>query len=246
MDPAGRPTETPRTVGWPVRSNFLANLRQWWSRAGARVRAVDFGEAFWKGSAIFSLVINLVLVAVVILLALNLFGLKRNVVTPLIGGLHTGFVQMDEAHIRTTVTVTQEVPVTLDLPIEEETVVVLSEPTTVEGANVSIRTGALSIAQAPSTVMLPAGTEPSCRSGSASRCLWRPPYRSKSPCRWISPWQRRSCTVPSSACVTSSRPTKRRSPSCRIAGRWPSGEGLASEARGTIRAASRPRSGEGP
>ncbi len=159
MDPAGRPTETPRTVGWPVRSNFLANLRQWWSRAGARVRAVDFGEAFWKGSAIFSLVINLVLVAVVILLALNLFGLKRNVVTPLIGGLHTGFVQMDEAHIRTTVTVTQEVPVTLDLPIEEETVVVLSEPTTVEGANVSIRTGALSIAQAPSTVMLPAGTE---------------------------------------------------------------------------------------
>lgn len=77
---------------------------------------------------LFSFIVNLVLIIVVVVLVLTIFDLKNNIVTPLLAGLHSSFVGLDESTIDWTIPVRDSIPVVLDIPLQTETVVTLTEP----------------------------------------------------------------------------------------------------------------------
>ena len=77
---------------------------------------------------LFSFIVNLILIIVVVVLALTIFDLKNNIVTPLVGGLHSSFVGLDEATIDWTIPVRDTIPVVLNIPLQTNTVVTLTEP----------------------------------------------------------------------------------------------------------------------
>lgn len=116
------------------------------------------GSTFWTLASIFSLIVNITLIVVVYLLANQLFTIKRIVRDEVLGGLYANFILMDQASIKTTIPVKASVPAKFDLPLNTETTVVLSKDTTISGATVSLSTGGLSITNAPTDIILPAGT----------------------------------------------------------------------------------------
>lgn len=112
---------------------------------------------FWTATAIFSLVVNVILVIVVVVLLTQVFAIKSAIQTGLIDPLYENFVRMDEARIQTTVTVETSVPAKFDLPLSTDTTVILSQDTAISNANVDINTGSLTL-NAPADIILPAGT----------------------------------------------------------------------------------------
>lgn len=138
----------------------MASSRQ--PSAPTRWRALlwqgKIGPAFWTVTGVFSLLVNLVLVVVLLLLAQHLFTLKQVVQKQLLGGLSANFAAMDNAVIRTTVQVHDQIPVVFDLPVQADTVVVLSQDTVIRGARVNLVTGGLQIVSAPANIVLPKGT----------------------------------------------------------------------------------------
>jgi hypothetical protein len=114
-------------------------------------------RAAWDVAAITSLVINIVLAAVLLLMAFQIRNLKSTV-EGLLGGLYGNFVDMDNATIATSITVQAQVPVSFDLPVSQNTDVVLTSAVYIPGAHVTINSGALTIDNAPANVTLPIGT----------------------------------------------------------------------------------------
>jgi hypothetical protein len=113
----------------------------------------------WNIGSWLSIAINLVLFIIVIILANQLFAIKEVVTKDVVGGLYYNFLLMDQAEISTTVQVEDLIPVQFDLPLNQNTIVVLTEATQIEGARVSLSTGGLNIVNAPADIVLPEGTE---------------------------------------------------------------------------------------
>jgi hypothetical protein len=113
--------------------------------------------AFWTVASAVSLLVNIVLIVALILLGRELFVLKALVGDKLIGGLYENFIFMDQAHIKTDISVTDTIPISFTLPISQDTVVVLTQNTAINGANVRINTGGMAINSA-ANIVLPAGT----------------------------------------------------------------------------------------
>jgi hypothetical protein len=85
------------------------------------------GSALKNVLILFSFIVNLALVIVVLAL-IGLFGqIRDSVVTPLLTGLHSSFVGLDEATIDWTIPVRDRIPVVLDIPLQTETVVTLTQ-----------------------------------------------------------------------------------------------------------------------
>src|SRR5689334_4470868 len=114
--------------------------------------------AFWKFATLFSFIVNLILVIVLIFVGWLLFDIKNAIAQPLVGGLYGSFVQMDNSHIVTTIEVNDTLPVQFDLPLKQQTDVVISKDTLITGASVSIQGGVLIINDAPTTILLRQGT----------------------------------------------------------------------------------------
>lgn len=126
---------------------------------GLRLR---LGPPFWTITGIISLLVNAVLIALLVGLFLNYRSLQlssiTNLSTGLLGGLYTNFELMDRAHITTTIPVQSTIPVKFDLPLNQQTNVVLSQDVTVDNVLVTVQTGGLNITRARSTIVLPQGT----------------------------------------------------------------------------------------
>ncbi len=116
------------------------------------------GPAFWTVTGIFSLLLNAILVAVIILLGREIFTIKSLVGDQLVSGLAENFALMDQAVIRSTIVVNDQIPVQFTLPVSKKTTVVLTEDTLLSGAHVNLATGGLSIINAPTEILLPQGT----------------------------------------------------------------------------------------
>jgi hypothetical protein len=119
------------------------------------------GPAFWTVASSLSLVVNIILIVILILLGRQLFVQKKTVVSDqLIGGLYDNFVLMDQAHIQTTITVSDTIqvidtiPVVFDLPLDQKTVVVLTKDTPVKNATIYLNNTAV-----PLDLILREGTE---------------------------------------------------------------------------------------
>jgi hypothetical protein len=108
---------------------------------------------------LFSFIVNLILVIVLIVLGLLIFEIKNQVATPLISGLHSSFVGLDEATIDWTIPVRAQVPVRLDVPVALDTTVVLTQtvPLTVS-ANITLP-GVGELNNATVNLSLPAGLQ---------------------------------------------------------------------------------------
>jgi hypothetical protein len=115
-------------------------------------------RTLWTVGAILSILLNCILVVVLIVMGNQLFTIKKMVGIDLIGGLYANFVKMDQATIKTTITVSDQIPINFNLPISQDTVVTLTQPTNINGARVTVNTGGLSINNAPADIVLPAGT----------------------------------------------------------------------------------------
>ncbi|MFN8526998.1 MAG: hypothetical protein U0670_00095 [Anaerolineae bacterium] len=76
---------------------------------------------------IFSFIVNLVLVVVVVALLLFIFDIKNNIAVPLVAGLHSSFVGLDESTIDWTIPVRDRIPVVLNIPLQTDTVVTLTD-----------------------------------------------------------------------------------------------------------------------
>lgn len=117
------------------------------------------GPAFWTVASLLSLGTNIILIILLILIGQQLFALKRLVSEQLIGGLYQNFVLMDQGRIKTTIQVSDSIPVQFQLPVDTVTTVRLTEDTRIRGATVNLSTGGLRINNAPTSIVLPAGTE---------------------------------------------------------------------------------------
>lgn len=114
--------------------------------------------AFWKFATLFSFGVNVMLVIVLLVVAGLLFRIKQAIAQPLVGGLYGSFVQMDQASIVTTIEVNGQLPVQFDLPLNQSTVVTTTAPALITGATVNIQGGVLTLSNAPTTILLPAGS----------------------------------------------------------------------------------------
>jgi hypothetical protein len=124
------------------------------------LRPEKIGPAFWTITSLLSLVVNVILVIVLISLGKQLFSLKSLVQNQVLGGLYTNFKQMDEAHIRTTIAIETEVPAKFDLPLNTNTIVILTEDTTIMGATIyDLQAWPLYISKAKTNIILPAGSQ---------------------------------------------------------------------------------------
>ncbi len=121
------------------------------------VKAV--GSAIKNFMIIFSFVVNLILVVVIVGLLLFIFDIKNNIVTPLVAGLHSSFVGLNEATIDWTIPVRDTIPVVLNIPLQTNTVVTLTQPVPLSvGATIELPgVGTLNNAQV--FLQLPAGLE---------------------------------------------------------------------------------------
>lgn len=115
-----------------------------------------FGKLIWGFMVIFSFVVNLILVGVLLILLLLLFNIKNDIADPLLKGLHSSFVGLDEATIDWTIPVRDSVQAQFTLPLQQNTVVVLTDnvPLVVQ-ADIS---GPVSISNATVALTLPTGT----------------------------------------------------------------------------------------
>lgn len=107
------------------------------------------GPAFWTVASLISLTVNVVLIVVLVMLGREIFTLKGLVDRQLIGGLYKNFIQMDEAHIVTTIRVqdtiqvSDQMPVVFDLPLQQDTQVVLTQNTPVKNATIYLNGAAV-------------------------------------------------------------------------------------------------------
>jgi hypothetical protein len=117
-------------------------------------------RAYWDVTATLSLFVNVVLAVLLIIMAGQIRNLKTTVnktVNDLLGGLYGNFVKMDQASINTTIMVNAQIPLDFNLPVSQNTQVVLTSDVSIPRAHVVINTGGLNI-NAQANVTLPAGT----------------------------------------------------------------------------------------
>jgi hypothetical protein len=108
-----------------------------------------------------SFTVNIVLLIVLLILLqnFNTVGVTTiGISDHLLRGLYVNFVKMDQAHIRTTIPVSQEIPVQFTLNVSGPTNVTLSDDVTINGALVTVNTGGLNINRARANIVLPQGT----------------------------------------------------------------------------------------
>jgi hypothetical protein len=92
----------------------MQKFRVWWN-------------SFKTVAILISFVTNMVLLLVLLLLLMQLFQIKNGILEPLIDGLHRNFVGLDEAVIVRTIEVNDQIPVVFDLPLDQQTNVVLTQ-----------------------------------------------------------------------------------------------------------------------
>ncbi len=137
--------------------SFVARIGSW-LKGLFRFQLNKIPPAFWTVSSIISLVVNIILISTLVILAQYTFVIKNVVGENVLRGLYENFILMDQAHITTVVAVETEVPVQFTLPVQTTTDVILTENVRISGARVVLQTGGLQILDAPTNIILPAGS----------------------------------------------------------------------------------------
>ncbi len=107
-----------------------------------RGRVGKFWDAFKNIAILFSFIVNIILVLVLLLSPRPIFMAKSQVAEPLLVDLDSAFAALGKTVIKSQVYITDTMPVVFDLPLSQNTNVVLVEPVPI---------------QAPATFIFPAG-----------------------------------------------------------------------------------------
>jgi hypothetical protein len=105
--------------------------------------------AFWTVACVFSLIVNVILLAILISFGHNFFELKSMIAKGLVNGTYENLALMDKAHIVTSVPVNTSVqlqdtlPVAFDLPINQSTQLSLTQDTRITGAYIYLNNTAV-------------------------------------------------------------------------------------------------------
>ncbi len=98
----------------------MVRLKAWWN-------------TFKNVAILFSFIVNLILVIVLAVIVLQIFQIKSGILEPLVTGLHSSFVGLDQAHIITSINVKDSImvadtiPVKLNIPLQQNTIVTLTQ-----------------------------------------------------------------------------------------------------------------------
>lgn len=96
-------------------------------------RMREFWNAFRNFAIFFSFIMNFVVMLVLLFVVMLIFDIKNGIAEPLIDGLHANFVGLNNANIRTTVNVDDEIPIDFDLTVADTTVVTLTQDVAING-----------------------------------------------------------------------------------------------------------------
>lgn len=116
------------------------------------------GRFLWRFMVIFSFIVNIILVIVLLVLGLFIFEIKNEVAQPLVAGLHSSFVGLDQATIDWTIPVRDEIQVQLDIPLQTNTVVTLTEAVPLL-VTAQINAPGLTVSNAQVSLQLPEGLQ---------------------------------------------------------------------------------------
>lgn len=117
-------------------------------------------QAFINFAIIFSFIMNIILLIVVLLVAPLVLPIVSDIAVPIVGGLSDSFKSMNEAKIEQTININEPLPIQLNIPIQEQTSVVLSAPVRIEGASANfVLPGGGGTINGDVTITLPEGTE---------------------------------------------------------------------------------------
>jgi len=85
-------------------------------------------DAFKTFAIIFSFIMNFVLLLVLLIVGGLIIPIVNDIVEPIVGGLNDSFVDMSEATIEQEIDIDTTMPISFTLPLEQETIVTLTEP----------------------------------------------------------------------------------------------------------------------
>jgi hypothetical protein len=88
----------------------------------------SFGEAFKNFAITFSFIVNVILVLVLLISPFPTLVIVNGFVEPLLGDLDNAFAALGDTKIETNVDLQQPLDIRFDLPLEQDTNVVLTEP----------------------------------------------------------------------------------------------------------------------
>jgi hypothetical protein len=131
-------------------------------------RRFNFLPAFWTIASVMSITVNIVLI-VILLIMLQMLGTLQltanDQASGLLGGLYDNFVKMDQATISTNIPVQADIPLNFAVPVDRseptglETEIKLSREATIEGVRVVInQPGTEFRLNSFATITLPRGT----------------------------------------------------------------------------------------
>jgi hypothetical protein len=118
-----------------------------------------FLPAFWTVACIFSLLANVILIGLLVSIGHHFFQLKALVSDGLVTEASNNLAMMDQAHIvltvpvETTVRLQDNLPISFDVPINQNTQLSLADETTINGARIYLNNTAVT-----TDLTLPAGT----------------------------------------------------------------------------------------
>ncbi len=84
-------------------------------------------DAFKTFAILFSFALNLTLVIILLAVAGLIIPIVNDIVEPIVSGLNDSFVEMSEATIEQEITIDTTMPISFTLPLEQSTVVILTE-----------------------------------------------------------------------------------------------------------------------
>jgi len=171
--PEGQPETEPKPQGWPEGTagtepegyvnehiqkayervkSWFGNAKQHYESSPRLQKTTYQGKylpAFWTVACIFSLIVNVILLAILISFGHNFFELKSMIAKGLVNGTYENLALMDKAHIVTSVPVNTSIqlqdtlPVAFDLPINQSTQLSLAQDTRITGAYIYLNNTAV-------------------------------------------------------------------------------------------------------
>ncbi len=122
----------------------MHKFRVWWN-------------SFKTVALLISFITNIVFFIVLIILLMNIFQIKNGILEPLIDGLHRNFVGLDEAVIVRTIDVNDQIPVQFDLPLQQDTNVVLTSDVPIAASATFTLPGGGGVINGRVDIVLPSG-----------------------------------------------------------------------------------------
>jgi hypothetical protein len=150
--------ESPQKSEKSVSRNPFTNLRTLMKGKVPQIKLRKPGDNFWKSLTIGSVILNLLLIFAVIAIANSFFEIRAVVFKLVNDGVAKAASIEEGATLSASMRIQEEVPVTIEVPLQRNTRVTLTEPAQIDGTSISIRSATLSI-DAPATLTLPAGAE---------------------------------------------------------------------------------------